>query len=645
MVALLLVAQGALWWLTRQHESSRAQEAVEAVAGVAAAELSHGLARDTHLLQALLWQAPPPGHWPSGVQSLLRERREFMRIELRGPDFGPLEALTSPYHASAFRTVARNEADAQAACLQATRQATPWFSRTYFVPLGDGTGAEVVDVCVPWQQGGVPRGWLLGTLVLVAAMEQDIPADVLRSHEVSLVEPDGTRLARSGLRRGGGLYVAEHLVDLSGLRLPLRVDSVASGPYLIPTLATSLVLGLSMALAAVVMLLVRDVHRRAGAERRLAEALAFRRAMEDSLVTGLRARDLQGTITYVNPAFCAMVGFRPEELVGQQSPPYWPPELLAEYVRRQALRQAGDTPPSDGFETLFMRRDGERFPVRIFEAPLVDGNGQHTGWMSAVLDVGEQRRAEEFSRQQHERLQATARLATLGEMASLLSHELNQPLSAIASYAAGTLNLMPPDEPPETLDATTQTLIRQAMERVAEQAERAGRVIKSVHDFVRRRGQLRETVPADRLIDSVLPLVRLAARKSGTRIEVDVASPVAAVTCDRTMVEQVILNLARNAIQAMEEATPQAERALSLRVRSLDARRVSFSVVDQGPGITPEVAQRLFTPFFTTKPDGMGLGLSLCRTVIEQHGGTLSWHSPLTPAGGTEFEFTLAASP
>ena len=648
LVALLLVAQGALWWLTRQHEASRAQEAVEVVAGAAAAELSHGLARDTHLMQALLWHAPPPGHWPGGAQSLLRERREFMRIELRGPDFALQEALASPYHPGAFRAVVRNDADAQEACQQAMRQATPWFSRTYFVPLSDGTGAEVVDLCVPWQQGGLARGWLLGTLVLVALMEQDISADVLRTHEVSLVEPDGTRLARSGLRRGAGLYVAEHLVDLAGLRLPLRVDSVAAGPYLIPTLATSLVLGLSMALAAVVMLLVRDVRRRAGAERRLAEALAFRRAMEDSLVTGLRARDLQGTITYVNPAFCAMVGFRQEELVGQRAPPYWPPELRDDYMRRQALRQAGDTPPSDGFETLFMRRDGERFPVRIFEAPLVDGHGQHTGWMSAVLDVGEQRRAEEFSRQQQERLQATARLATLGEMASLLSHELNQPLSAIASYAAGTLNLMPADaaqEPPEVLDAATQTLIRQAMERVAEQAERAGRVIKSVHDFVRRRGQLRETLPADHLIDSVLPLVRLAARKSGTRIEVDVAAPAAAVTCDRTMVEQVILNLARNAIQAMEEATPQAQRALTLRVRSVEARRVSFSVVDQGPGITPEVAQRLFTPFFTTKPDGMGLGLSLCRTVIEQHGGTLSWHSPLTPAGGTEFQFTLAAGP
>ena len=134
-----------------------------------------------------------------------------------------------------------------------------------------------------------------------------------------------------------------------------------------------------------------------------------------------------------------------------------------------------------------MRKNGERFAVMIYEAPLVDGQGRHTGWMSAVLDVSAQRRIEDLSRQQQERLQATARLATIGEMASLLSHELNQPLAAIASYASGSLNLM--DQP----DADTPALLRQAMQRVAEQAERAGRVIKSVHDFVRRREQLRES--------------------------------------------------------------------------------------------------------------------------------------------------------
>ena len=288
-----------------------------------------------------------------------------------------------------------------------------------------------------------------------------------------------------------------------------------------------------------------------------------------------------------------------------------------------------------------MRKNGERFPVMIFEAPLVDGHGRHTGWMSAVLDVSAQRRIEELSRQQQERLQATARLATVGEMASLLSHELNQPLAAIASYASGSMNLMA--EP----DDQTLAMLKQAVQRIAEQAERAGRVIKSVHDFVRRREQAREAIRADLLIEAVLPLVRLQARKSGARLDIDVPQPAPRVVCDRTMVEQVLLNLTRNGIQAMDGPTPMADRVLTLRVRQAHERWVSFSVVDAGPGIAPDVASRLFTPFFTTRSEGMGLGLSLCRTVIEQHGGALDFGSPAHPGrpggGGTEFRFTLPA--
>jgi two-component system sensor histidine kinase DctS len=196
------------------------------------------------------------------------------------------------------------------------------------------------------------------------------------------------------------------------------------------------------------------------------------------------------------------------------------------------------------------------------------------------------------------------------------------------------------------VDADTQRMIRQAIERIAEQAERAGRVIKSVHDFVRRREHLRESIRADHLIEAVMPLVGLQARKSGTRIEIDVPRPPAAmprVVCDRTMVEQVLLNLARNGIQAMEEV-PADRRVLRFQVRQPHARWVEFSVIDQGGGIAPEVAERLFTPFFTTKSEGMGLGLSLCRTVIEQHGGALVFENlPETQGGGTQFRFTLAA--
>jgi two-component system, LuxR family, sensor histidine kinase DctS len=360
---------------------------------------------------------------------------------------------------------------------------------------------------------------------------------------------------------------------------------------------------------------------------------------------------LQGRVTYVNPAFCDMVGFTSQQLMGLVTPPYWPPELIEEYARRQAARFGSSRSLDDareGFETTFIKQGGERVSVMIFEAPLVNGAGVHTGWMSAVLDVSDQRRVEEISRQQQERLQATARLATVGEMASLLSHELNQPLAAIASYAAGSLNLM--QGGPH--DADTAALLQQATERIAEQAERAGRVIKSVHDFVRRREQSREAVSCSVLIDAVLPLVRLQTRKSGARVVVDVHSlasapspapaPAPRVVCDRTMVEQVLLNLTRNAVQAMEEHTPLDAREVRIEVRQHHPRWVTFSVMDGGPGVSAEAAARLFTPFFTTRIEGMGLGLSLCRTVIEQHGGALEF-VPRVDGPGTEFRFTLPA--
>jgi two-component system sensor histidine kinase DctS len=380
--------------------------------------------------------------------------------------------------------------------------------------------------------------------------------------------------------------------------------------------------------------------------------------MEDSLVTGLRARDLRGRITYVNPAFCAMVGYSAEELLALAGPgsaagegvgvpvqPYWPPELVGEYQKRQALRMAGTAADDgsaagrEGIETVFMRRNGERFPVMIYEAPLVDGQGAHKGWMSAVLDVGPQRRAEEQARLQQDRLQASARLATMGEMASLLSHELNQPLAAIASYAGAAQNWAA--EP----DGADTDMLGQALQRISEQAERAGRIIKSVHSFVRRREQHHEALAVDQLIDAVMPLVRLQARASGTRIGCEWPQPVPRVRCDRTLVEQLLLNLTRNAIQAMEPVEP-ARRVLTLRAQPDGDRRVAFEVIDQGSGIQPDTAGRLFTPFFSTRADGMGLGLSLCRTVVEQHGGTLEFDSPWPPsgAGGCRFRFTLPAA-
>ena len=641
LIALLAVAQTLLVRLTLDHESNRAQDKAESVASAVAAEMRRATQRAVQAAQSLTWNDPPLAQWHYDAAEMLKQRREMLRLEWRDPALKPQDALDSPLEGALFAQMRRSdqEVEMQAACALALRTSSPVLSRSYFVPQQAGHGLEVLDLCIPSQVQGQLKGYVVATLSLPLLLESAVQTVRVSDHEISVVEADGTRLARSGAQRGTGIYQATRLVDVAGPPLLLRSDAVYGRPGLIPNLTTALVLGLSLVLFALVVLLARDVRRRARAELALADALAFRRAMEDSLVTGLRARDRQGRVTYVNPAFCDMVGFSADEIIGQAPPPYWPPEHIEEYQRRQADRLNPDAADlaaqRQGFETLFIRKSGERFPVMIYEAPLLDRVGHHAGWMSAALDVSEQRRMEEHSRQQQERLAAAARLASVGEMATLLSHELNQPLAAIASYATGSLNLLDdPELPPG--------MIKQALERIAEQAERAGRVIKSVHGLVRRREQAQEPIAADLLIESVMPLVRLQARKTGTRLEVQCPKPAPRVLADRTMVEQVLLNLTRNGLQAMDGTVDVAERVLVLRVTQTHPRWVRFAVIDRGPGIAPEVAAKLFTPFFTTREEGMGLGLSLCRTVIEQHGGVLDFgQAAAQDGGGCEFRFTL----
>jgi two-component system sensor histidine kinase DctS len=639
LVGLLVVAQSLLVALTVSYEASRSQDEIETIGAEAAVQMRRELLQAMQQLQALSWSQAQGGAWSAEAGELMRRRPELLRIERRDPTLQITAFADTPAGPPLFARMARRDlsVDTEVSCAAARRQGAPLFSRSYFVPQANGRGAEVIDLCVPVLLAGREDGFVVGSFGLAQVLDGLMTPQQTRRTEISVIEGDGARLARAGGPRGAGVFVAERLVDLPGTSLRLRVDSAAGRPSLIPNLTLALVLGLSIALFAVVLLLVRDVRRRAEAERALAEALSVRQAMEDSLITGLRARNLDGEVTYANPAFCAMVGFSAEELQAPV-PPYWPPEFVEQYQQRQDARRESvlTEQQREGFETVFMRKNGERFPVMIYEAPLRDPQGRHTGWMSTVLDVSAQRSVEELSRQQQDRLQASARLATVGEMASLMSHELNQPLAAIASYASGSLNLLDEPDPQAAVP-----MLRRALERIAEQAERAGRIIKSVHSFVRRREQQREAIGADLLIDGVLPLVRLQARKSGTRIELDLPPKAPRVHCDRTMLEQVLLNLSRNGIQAMESDTPLKERVLTLRVRQTHPQWVTFGIIDRGPGIAPEVAAKLFTPFFTTRAEGMGLGLSLCRTVIEQHGGALDF-SAVMPHG-TEFRFTLPA--
>jgi two-component system sensor histidine kinase DctS len=642
LITLVIAVLITLVWLAGRYEASQLQAELERDTADAVSDLRTQLSRHVQALQGLQSTLASEAFWSVEAHALLRENRDLLRIEWRDKDLILKNFVDSPLRAPVFERSPRADTlnETLQSCLRARRSSSAAYSSSYFLPQNDGQGFEVMELCLPNMQAGELVGFTVVTYSLQELLNARLGNSFGRRNEVSFTEPDGTRLAIAGSqRRGLRVFTAQQLVDLPGNTLVLRMDGRRSEPDLFPNVLTALVTGMSIALVTVMVLLAKDSRRRLKAERDLAEALAFRKAMEDSLVTGLRARDLEGRITYVNPAFCQMVGLHAEMLIGHNAPmPYWPPEMVDEYQQRQAIRLAGNVPPREGFESVFMRQDGTRFPVLIIEAPLISVQGQQTGWMGAVIDISEQRRIEELSRASQERLQATARLATVGEMASLLSHELNQPLAAIASYANGSLNLLKnPGAEPQTLDD-----VHMALRRIAEQAERAGRVINSVHDFVRRRDQTREAVPPQALLDAIAPLVNLQARKLQVRVHTRVEPKLSQVVCDRTMVEQVLLNLARNGMQAMDWPDCR-ERVLVLQARRAASNAeqgwVEFSVTDLGVGVAQDVAQQLFTPFFTTKPEGMGLGLSLCRTVVEQHGGHLEFEA-LQPKG-TVFRFTL----
>ncbi len=652
LLLLVLSLLAVLVFLAGEYEEGRDQAGLDQRVRTVAADIRSGLLRNVQTLQALQAAGEnQPSLWQAAAPALLAEHRELVRIEWRDPALNIVAAQNSLYQSSLFASRRRQQArpDVLQACNQAERLSGPAFSPSYFWPTAGGQGLELMEMCMPVSHAGKPEGFLVASYSLPGVLEELAPKEWVRGQGVAFTEADGTRLAVSSTVTARRSQVASSLLDLPGNAIMLRLESPRTISGLFPNVLSAVVSVVSLALLVVLFLLARDMRLRQRAEREVAEALAFRKAMENSLITGLRARDMQSRITYVNPGFCQMVGRSADELLGTGLPsPWWPPERVEEYLRRQDVRISGTPLPRVGYESEFMHSDGHRFPVLIFEAPLINAEGNQTGWMSAVVDISEQRRIEAINRATQERMQSTARLANMGEMASLLSHELNQPLAAIASYVTGSANLLAKegDEAPPVDD------IRLAMQRIGEQAERAGRVIRSVADFVRRRESRREPVAPKALFDSVEPLLALQARQQSIKLDILVAAECPSVVCDHTMIEQVLFNLARNGMQAMPEGDPAA--ASGLRVLRLEARPVhpigaapakswvEFSITDHGQGLSPEVRDKIFTPFFTTKSDGMGLGLSLCRTVVEQHGGVLI-DEPAQPRG-TVFRFTLPAA-
>jgi len=363
----------------------------------------------------------------------------------------------------------------------------------------------------------------------------------------------------------------------------------------------------------------------------LQEAHAFRKAMEDSLLVGMIARDHTGKIIYVNNAFCEMVGFFQNELLDCQPPyPYWHPQEIEKHWHNNQQLLNGRSAPH-GFESRIRNRDGENLFIMVYTAPLIDSNGIQQGWMSSIVDITVQKSIKDHHQEQERKLQRSARLASLGEMASTLAHELNQPLMAISNFALAARALTNAEVPP---------MLSMALHEIVEQSKRASEIVKRVRSLINPRQRAYEIISIQSVIVDALAMLQHEIQQTQTLVTTDIEMDLPATRGDRVLLQQVLINLCQNAMQAMDDL-PFGRRCLSIRAAQIE-RAIQISVSDSGSGIPNELSEQVFTSFFTTKTEGLGLGLNICRTIIEAHGGRIFVEN--NKNGGAVFSFTLPIS-
>lgn len=508
-------------------------------------------------------------------------------------------------------------------------------ARPIYGPVAAGTAPMALRVATA--EGGV----VVAGISLPVMLDRHIPWWIAEQYGVRLAPATGApdrplaERARRPVAPGAPQHAISFDPPLAGTILQItaydRADRFGNAAIM------AAIAGLAAFAVLSLLALHRNAQHRRRAEERLRAEMAFRRSMEESLTVGLRAKDHAGRILYVNAAFCRLVGHEPADLVGRLPPmPYWAPDAIPETLARHHALNTGPLQPQS-FETRFRRGDGAEIEVQVYEAPLIDAAGRHHGWMGSVIDITEAKRAARTARMQDENLARTGRLVTLGEMASTLAHELNQPLGAIASYAAGSLNLL-------EAGRADPALLRPALEKLAAQARRAGLIIRRVQDFVKKREPRLVALDLAEIAQGAMGLMATEAREMRVRLHLEQpATPPAAVMADRILLEQVLVNLIRNGMEAMAEADLRTE-PLTLCLTTEDGM-ARLEVIDSGPGIPAELAERLFDPFTSTKSQGMGMGLNICRSITEMLHGSLA-HAP-RPGGGTIFtlRLPLAISP
>ncbi|WP_459872616.1 PhnD/SsuA/transferrin family substrate-binding protein [Endothiovibrio diazotrophicus] len=351
---------------------------------------------------------------------------------------------------------------------------------------------------------------------------------------------------------------------------------------------------------------------------------------------GVYGVDLQGRCTFANPALERITGWKADELIGENQhdllhhtradgSPHPPVECPVFATFRDNVSHYVDN-------DVFWRKDGTSFPVEYVSTPVRNDEGDTVGAVVVFRDVTARRQAEEQLCQHQAELAHSARLSSMGEMASGIAHELNQPLAAIATYTSACIRMLKGG-------ASSQQEVLEVMERVSAQAERAGGILRQIRSFIRKEEPEWKPVELNQVTHQVKTLLGTEARRKGVPFRLELADGLPPVIGYQIQLEQVVFNLARNAIEAMAE-TPAEQRELVIAT-ACSGESVEVAVHDRGHGhgLSDEVFGRLFDPFFTTKSSGMGLGLSIARAIIESHNGQLS--ATPRPEGGAIFRFVL----
>lgn len=370
-------------------------------------------------------------------------------------------------------------------------------------------------------------------------------------------------------------------------------------------------------------------------------------ALLDAAVDAVVLIDARGRIARFNAAAERLFGYSEAEVVGRNVSMLMPEpyrsehdDYIGRYQRTGEARIIGI-----GREVVACRKDGVRFPIDLSVGEF-SSQGER-GFVGILRDISERKTQERRLRENAETLQRmygevedlrsrlahAARIGTLGEMVSGIAHEVNQPLTAIATYANACRRLL------QSGAASTGELV-EALEKIGAQAERAGQVIRGLRSLVRKRDSVREQLDVNQLIGEVARLLEFELRDSGWRLQLELDPALPAVLCDGVQLQQVVLNLARNGIEAMGERA--SGDFLEIRTGAAAPGYVEIAVSDCGPGIGDAVAAHLFEPFYTTKPQGMGLGLSICQSIVAAHGGDLRYAR--NDAGGTTFTLRLPAA-